>query len=414
MAKLKSLAQDNFLKHNFILFCGSMIVAVFNYLYHPVLGRMLSVEEFGEVQALFSLFLQFGIIGGVFKIMVINIISNSDEKEAKESISALYKVAIYLILTISVIIILFSPFLKQFFHFHSAAPFVVLAVMLFSGIPIIFGEATLQGKKKFKTISISQGIVSIGKLLFAVIFVAWGWSSSGAIFGIIVAQIFSILYLRTKMKDLLKFDHKDIKISEKIRKNLNYAFLVLIVSLTTSFLFSFDILVVKHYFNSEVAGLYGGIAIIARVIFFVTGSIAGVMLPSIKIHDQSGENIKILRKSLILITIVGGCALIFFALFPEFIITVMLGKRYLAFASLLPILCLTLFLVSIINLLFSYMLAIRNYKAATISLLGIAIIGIVSLVHHDTPLAVIQNSLITSLAIIGMLSLTSFKNKSPG
>ncbi|MDD3006551.1 MAG: oligosaccharide flippase family protein [Candidatus Pacebacteria bacterium] len=413
-SRIKSITQDSFLRHNFILFCGSMIVAVFNYLYHPILGRMMSVEEFGEVQALVSLFLQFGIIGGVFRIMVINITSNSSEEEAKESISALYKVALALILLISLIIVAASPLLKQFFNFHSAYPFVILALILLSGIPIIFSEAILQGRHKFKEISISQSIASIGKLLFAVFFVSWGWSSAGAIFGIIVAQFFAILYLRTKTKGLLKLERKNIEISAKIKKNVKYAFLVLTVSLTTSFLFSFDILVVKHYFSSEIAGLYGGVAIISRIVFFVTGSIVGVMLPSIKIHDQDGNNSTILRKSLILISLVGGGVLIFFAIFPEFVITLMLGERYLAYVGLLPLLSFTLFLVSVINLLFSYMLAIRNFKAAGISLLGFAIIIFLSLIHHETLLAVIQNSLITSIAIIAMLFTAKTKREMPG
>lgn len=412
ITKIRKLKQDDFLKHNFILFCGSMVVAVFNYLYHPILGRMLSVEEFGEVQALISLFLQFTIIAGVFRIMIINIVSNSSDEEAQESVSALYKVAIYLILSISLAIIALSPFLKNFFQFHSAYPFVILGVILFSGIPITFGEATLQGKHRFKEISISQSIASVGKLLFAIIFVAWGWSTSGAVFGIIVAQIFSILYLAGKTKDILKIEHKNIQISEKIKKNFKYALLVLIVSLTTSFLFSFDVLVVKHYFSSEIAGLYGGVSIIARIVYFVTASIVGVMLPSIKVKDLSGNNAKVLRRSMLLIVFIGGFALIFFTLFPELVIKSMLGERYLVYAGLLPLLSVTLFLVSIINLLLSYFLAIRNFKAANFSIIGIVMIVALSLLHHDSLLAVVQNSFMTSLTVIVIILLNLIKKPS--
>jgi len=92
----------------------------------------------------------------------------------------------------------------------------------------------------------------------------------------------------------------------------------------------------------------------------------------------------------------------------------MLGERYLAYVGLLPLLSFTLFLVSVINLLFSYMLAIRNFKAAGISLLGFAIIIFLSLIHHETLLAVIQNSLITSIAIIAMLFTAKTKREMPG
>ena len=47
--------MDNFLKNNIIFFCGTMVVSVFNYLYHPILGRMMSVEKFGKYACFFYL-----------------------------------------------------------------------------------------------------------------------------------------------------------------------------------------------------------------------------------------------------------------------------------------------------------------------------------------------------------------------
>ena len=69
---IKKLIKDDFLKNNAIFFIGSMAVAVLNYLYHPILGRMMSVEDFGEVQSLISLFIQLSIFMGVFNIITVN------------------------------------------------------------------------------------------------------------------------------------------------------------------------------------------------------------------------------------------------------------------------------------------------------------------------------------------------------
>ncbi len=66
-----------------------------------------------------------------------------------------------------------------------------------------------------------------------------------------------------------------------------------------------DVLIIKHYFDAETTGLYSGIATIARIIFFVTASISGVLLPHIKLTNRVEENLKTLRKAFGIIFVLG-------------------------------------------------------------------------------------------------------------
>ncbi|MCK5475309.1 MAG: oligosaccharide flippase family protein [Candidatus Pacebacteria bacterium] len=403
--KLKLLSQDKFLKNNFIFFCGSLIVAVLNYLYHPILGRMMSVEEFGEVQTLISLFMQLAIIIGIFKIIVVNIVSNQETKEDnKETILMLYKFALGITIALGSLIIICSPFLKSFFHFNSFYPFISLAVILMLGFLMTFREAVLQGVHDFKTLSIGQIIHSSGRLIFAVVLVYAGLSSFGAISAIIIAQIITLSYIAPKVKKSFDFDNWNIKIDwQKIKKELKFGSLILTTSLCVTFLFTADVMIVKHYFPSDTAGLYSGIAVIARIIFFVTGSVVGVLLPSIKLKNENGNNSKILKKSLFLFFSIGGTTLAFFSLFPEFIINIMIGDRYLVYANLLPRLSLLLFLTSIINLLFYYLLALRNYTIAPIAIIGVFTAISASFLNHNAPVDIINNFLLGATIITGLL-----------
>ena len=411
-SKLKLITKDKFLRNNIIFFCGSLIVAFLNYLYHPILGRMMSVEEFGEVQTLISLFLQLAIVTGVFKIIVVNVISNQKtEEETKEIILMLQKFALCIILAISGLIIVFSPWLKSFFNFNSLYPFISLAIILPVGLFLTFREAILQGIHNFKTLSISQIIVSSGRLIFAIILVYLGWSSFGAISAIIIAQGIALIYVIAKTRHLFDFSNWNIKIGRRIKPELKYGFLIFVVTLCVAFLYTADVIMVKHYFPSDVAGQYSGISIIARIIFFITGSIVGVLLPSIKFKDAGGKNNKILLKSLFLILGLGGTILIVFSLFPEFVINILIGERYLAYAYLLPRLSLVIFLVSIINLLSFYLLALRNYGLAVVSTLGILAIISISFFRHDALIQIINNFLFGAIGIISLLILLYFRSK---
>lgn len=397
--KLYTLTQSEFLKHNVTLFAGSMVVAVFNYAYHPVLGRMLGVEEFGEVQTLISLFMQLAMLLGIFRVMAINILSNYKPKEAHESLEALYILASVLTLMLAIIMVAASGLLRDFFHFSSAMPFIILAALFCTGVPVVFGEAALQSRHHFAAVSISQSITAIGKLFFAMGLVWWGWAATGAVGGILVAQFLSIIYLYRQDPQVLRLSRGEFHLKRRVKNALLYAVSILVVTLTTSLIFSGDMLVVKHYFSEEVAGQYGGMAIIGRIIFFLTASVVAVMLPGIKMNNPQ-KNRQMLRKSLALLLVVGGFATALFTFFPAWVIGLMLGQKYLSLTHHLPLLSLAMLLVSLYNLLAAYMLALRDTRATGIALGGVATFLALSFSHHSSVEAVIVNSLISALVLL--------------
>ena len=396
------LFQDKFLRHNFIFFCGSILVAFFNYLYHPILSRMMDVESFGEVQALISLFLLFSMIIGVFRTIVINIVANAQEiKEKQELILMLQKVGLYIVSSFSLLIIILSSQLKLFFNFDSIYPFISLAVLLVLSLFFTFRSAILQALHRFVEVSIANIYLSAGRLIFAVLLVYIGWASFGAITAIVLSQFLALIYVYLKTSNhLMTLAKAKVKITSQIKKELSYAFLVFSATLCITFLYSADVIIIKHYFPADQAGFYSGIATIARIIFFITASVAGVLISHIKIENPDKENKKTLKKSLFLVGGLGGVALLIFLVFPDIVIKVLIGQRYLEYANLLPRLSLLLFLVSVINVFFFYYLALRKYFLALIAILSPLSVIILSYFGHDSLLQIINNFLLVSVFIL--------------
>ena len=394
--------QDKFLKDNFIFFIGSMVVAVFNYLYHPILGRMMDIESFGEVQALISLFVLLSMVIGVFNIIVINIVTNTQKiQECQETILMLQKIGLYIVLTLSILVIIFSRKLESFLNFSSFYPFISLAILLILSLFFTFRSAILQALYKFKEVSVARILSSAGRLFFAVILVYIGWASFGAITAIVLSQFIALIYVYIKTKDYLtSLIGLKIKINSKIKKEFVYGFLVFLATLCVAFLYSADVIIIKHYFSAEEAGFYSGIATIARIIFFLSGSIAGVLISHIKIENTDKENKKTLIKGLFLIGSLGGVALLTFLIIPDIIIKVLIGQRYLAYAYLLPKLSILLFLVSIISLFFYYFLALRKYFLSVIALASPVFVLLLTYFNHQTLSQVINNFLLVSISIL--------------
>jgi O-antigen/teichoic acid export membrane protein len=195
MNPLKTLRQSSFLKHNAVFFFGSIAVGALNYLYYPVLGRLLPPAAFGDLQVLVSLFLQFTIFLNVLTLITVNIAVNyKDSEKAHRMIFELEKLASYFALGILVFSLLGGEFLRSALKFDSTLPFVALALAMTASIPLTFRSAYARGQKKFGIASISQLIGAGIKIVFSVLFVMLGLGVAGAIFGIVGAQLVAFLY----------------------------------------------------------------------------------------------------------------------------------------------------------------------------------------------------------------------------
>ncbi|HSE61656.1 MAG TPA: oligosaccharide flippase family protein, partial [Candidatus Saccharimonadales bacterium] len=163
-AIVRLVRSSDFLRQNAILFVGSLLVSALNYAYYPVLGRLLSVEEFGEVQVLVSLFLQLTLFLVVLGQVTVNIVANYKDVRAKhEIIFELEKLALLLSGAVFVIGALFSWQLRNALHFESAWPFIVLLLTLIASVPLAFRSAYLRGQKKFSQVSVANIIGAVGK-----------------------------------------------------------------------------------------------------------------------------------------------------------------------------------------------------------------------------------------------------------
>lgn len=388
-----------------------------NYLYYPLLGRLMPPAEFGEVQTLVSFFLQLSIFLSVLGLVTVNVSANYDNTERRNRvIFELERIALVAGLLLLVLSFVGSHWLQDFFRFDSAAPFVVLAVAVCVTVPFTFRGAFVRGRHGFGVASISNIIASAVKIFASISLVLLGWSTAGAIWGLVIAQFIALIYIGFWAKKMglrqAAGTHWRSRPDMKILKpELRYAGMVLITSLLITLQFSIDILVVKHFFDAHTAGLYAGIATVARVLFFVTGSVSQVLMPSVKMSSPDAENRSLLFKSLGLVAAAGLPVLALFALAPSFVVQLLMGQNYTEYAHLLPMLGLAIFVVAIVNLLVSYYMALRRYAIAPVVVVG-AIVTYVSMISQHSDLAgVVRSLLIGGLTMVILIICLALRDR---
>lgn len=404
--RAKSIFKSEFLRHNATYFTGTMVFGALSYLYYPVLGRLLPPSSFGEVQTLVTLFLQYTIFLNVLDLVVINIlVSYTDTALARRMVLELEKLAAGIGLGIVLIVIAGGGLLEGFLRFTTPWPFTLIAITGVIAIPFIFRSGYLQAHKKFGLVTGANIVSAAARLLLGAALVALGFGTLGAIWGLAFAQIIALYFAVFFAKRHGFHESMHLRKLPDLRllgPELKYAGLVLAGSLSVTLMYSLDIIVVKHYFDARTAGLYAGISVTARMLFFLTASIAQVLIPSVSQQKTTHHNTRILLKSSALLVAIGGSGLVVFYALPNFILRVLLGATYVTYAGLLPRLCLAIFLVSIINLLVIYFTALRRYAVMWITLAGSAITLGLMLMRHDTLDAVVNDLVVGSVSMLSM------------
>lgn len=403
------LFRDDFWRHNAIFFIGSIGISFLNYLFYPVLGHLMPPSEFGEVQAIIAIFTQAAVFLQVLGFISVGVIAKyKTEPERDRVIFELSRASMWLSLVMFGLTILFSPLFKSFFHFNSIAPFIALGISLLVAVPLSFASAYLHGHKRFSTLSTNGIILSVTKLVASAFLVVLGLHTLGVIAGLIISQCIGLAYALSKGQGIARFVKANLSLRQPnfdlIRAELPYAALVFVTAITINLFLSLDIIVVKHYFTPTQAGLYSGISITANILYFLTGPLAAVLLPSVKPSQSNATNQRLLWRSLALCTAIGGSALAIFTFLPRLVITVLLGSRYTPFAGYLPGLSVALFLLSIANLLIFYHLALRHLLVAPVITTALLITGWLLNNSHATMGAVVTDLIIGAVVLLTLLT----------
>ena len=395
---LNKFKKDVFLKNNVVFFVGSMIVAVLNYLYYPVLGRLLSVENFGEAQTINTLVLQSTVILSALGYVTIHLFSNiNDKKIASEKVKNLEGSAFVISALALILILFFQSRIIAYFKFSSFVPLFSICIIFLINIPFTIKRAWIQAKEDFFSVSVAGAVAAFSKLLFAAVLILLGYKISGVISGLIIATFLSLIYVTSKADTDIHFKHhlatnylKKVAKDPELRKDLYYIGMILAVLIAVTIFYSADILFVRRYFSVTVSGLYAGVSAIANIIFFATLAFSNVMLPTIRIGELKVNQTNFYKALAITIFTGMGIWLIFF-LFPKIIIGILIGEKYLEYSALLPQISLFILLASVSNVILIYLIALKKRVAPVISILGVLLLFTLISLNNESVNAIVKN-----------------------
>ena len=339
-----------------------------NYLYNLVLGRVLGPEKFADAAILITFLLVLSFVAMTFQLVTAKFSVIFEKSVFKAFISNTFRNALITGIILGLAIIFFATNLQSFFKTTSSSMFIVFGM----GVPFYFlmsvNRGVFQGRKELKSLSVTYQTEMISRLCITFLILAFLQvldTSLVIAIGIFCSFIFGLFPFKNKQFLQLKSIALPT-IEKKLVKN--FFLITAFYELTQIVINNSDILLVKHYFDANEAGLYASLALIGRVVYFIAWMFVMLLLPSvIQLKKEGKSTLPILVKYLgyiafIAITIVLGCYL-----FPETIIKLLFGKEYLQIAPLLWKYALATGIFAISNIFAYYYLSLDKYVPVVLS-----------------------------------------------
>lgn len=381
---------------------SAMIVNAGNYLYNLVIGRMLGPEKFAEASLLVTLLLILSFLAMTFQLTAAKFTAESDLTIAERTIQVLQKYGLRLGLLLSFLLIVFAFKFSSFFNSDSSLTFIVFALSIPAYILMSIGRGQIQGERSFYRLASSYQLEMLIRLFLtvALLFILNIDTSIIISIGIVVSVILG--YLPVRLKPQKKQFNKQLL----PKAVLVFALYTSVYELSQVLINNTDILLVKHYFPSDQAGLYAALAMIGRVVFFVAWMFAMVLLPNVIAAEKAGQDSRpLLWKYIMYTTVLGVLISGFSFLFPEFIINMLFGSLYISIAPLLWLYALATSLFAISNIFAYYFLSKSVYTPVYLTL-GFGIVQVLSVIcFHDTLEQVVLVQLILMTVLLLMQAL---------
>lgn len=402
--RINCILQNPLISASTIIFIGSNLSNFFNFLFNLFMVRNLSTSDYGTLASLISLLTLLTIPAGSVAPTIVRFAASFFAQSDLSMVRGLYfkvtKLALCLGFPVFIIFSIFHQGIAKFFNISNDSLMILVGFMFFISFLAIGNAPLLQAKLVFTFITISNLFGSFLKLFLGLVLVYLGFSIWGAMLAVFFSFLIPYLFSFWELRFLFKPNTQNIKINTKelvvYGAPAAMAFFSL-VSLTST-----DILLVKHFFQPQLAGLYAGTSLLAKIIFFLTAPISSVMFPLIVQKHTRKENYhNEFKMAFILVLLPSVFLTVLYFLFPEFIIKISSKQVYMQAAPLLGVFGIFITVYALLTVLTNFYLSIKKTQVWIPITLAAIVQALLLWFFHKTFLQIILISLtIASLLLI--------------
>jgi O-antigen/teichoic acid export membrane protein len=289
--------RNRVLNGSVVMLTGLGLVTMINFGYNIAVARFLGPTAFGHTTAVYTLLILISSVTLSFQILTAKLVAQQDSNESQAAVYRGFHWRGWTAgIAVAFFLLLFRQTVTSYLNLPDPALIELLAIGTLFYVPLGARRGYIQGVCNFGLLAqnlVLEGLVRFGGSLLMILLGAGVKGVIGA-----NAAAVAIAYLFAK-PNLAKIDSaSDVPVSfrEGLQAAVFFAGQVVINNC--------DIVVVKHFFPSETAGIYAAIAMVGRVVFAFSWAVVSSMFPIVaetRHRKQRGEDYEVLGTSLLLV-----------------------------------------------------------------------------------------------------------------
>ena len=392
------------LSGSLVMLFGSVAVSGLNFAYNVATARMLGPAEFSHATAATTLLMLCSALTLSFQLVCAKFVARNPQDAGKAKVYRSLMGRAWLVAAILTgSMVLFEHPLSDYLRLPANHMLILLAAGMAFYVPLGVRRGNLQGLCHFNSLSWNMIVEAGTKLLFAVLLVGIGYGVLGAV-GATTASVLAAFLLPAKAVK------NDSEPTEYTRASFREGIQAIVFFVGQVVINNIDILVVKHYFAPESAGLYAAVALVGRVLYFAAWSVISAMFPISAAAAEDENKLQVLLVPLAIVGLICAAATLILWMFPGPIMDMIFGARFRGDGSLLTLFAINTGIYAISVVLMAYEMSRKIANTGWLQLVFSGGIMITIAFLHSSLEQVVVLQIVLKIILLLVVSVPFLKN----
>ncbi len=394
--------QGRVLSGSFVLLAGSSLVTLLNFAYNIAVAQFLGPSGFGHATAVYTLLVLISAVTLSFQITSAKLVAQQETPQAKSAAYRSFQRSAWGCgVLAALLLLLFRNGITAYLRLPGPILVDLLAIGAAFYVPLGSRRGYLQGVCNFRGLAINLVLEGFVRLCGSLLLIFLGLGVTGVIAA--NAAAVAVAYFSAVFSAPMLAPSK-LRIRVAFREGLqSIVFFVGQVVINNC-----DIILVKHFFPSQLAGLYAAVALVGRVIFSLSWAVVNTMFPIVagaRSHERKGH--RILGLSLLLVFAIGSILTLALYLSPPSLWAIVFGSRFemagtYTLSSLLSLYAAstTIYSLSVVTIAYEMSYKIANTGWTQLAFSGALIVGIYAFHSSLRQVILVQVIMMACLLIV--------------
>ncbi len=385
-----------------VLLTGFGLTTALNLAYNVVTASFLGPAGYGHVTVVYTVLTILSTAALAFQIVSSKVVAQQVTPEAKSQCYRVFHRAAWGCgLLFALLLFLFQRLILNYLNLPDPTLITWMAIGTAFFVPLGSRRGWIQGICGFRRLAISYVLEGAVRLGGAYVLIVMGFGLRGVVMAMAAAIAIAYFALTPKLAAPAPNPLRLVKAARETSQALSfYAGYMLITN--------FDIVLVKHLFSADMAGIYAAVALPGRVIQLLSAAVVNTMFPLVAgTGEKERKDIRVIATSLALVLGVGTLQAAGLGLTPPWIWTKFLGAGFaISGAHDLPYLAMLyavksmIYALSVVFITFEMSHKIANTSAMQLAFGVVLIAGVYEFHASLLETIVVQLALLSVLAVL--------------